>query len=607
MANQAIALQARAPQGNFLAPAIQQGAQFINMMSQQRAAERQAAVQQQSMEIARAAEGRAARGEARQIAADDQARAKARVEAVGTGLVGLLRDPSDENLAQTVETFKSVGMNPNEYEAVIAQLSKMPDPNQRKVFTLQFIGQSDGARNALKYVAPDIKAEKIGDASVFIDNNPNSPTFGSELFRITASPEQIKMSPQVVDSTLYNVNLVTGVASEATIGDARAGLVPQPRTLTRTDTGVVSPYAIRNAAAPAATEGLPGPRAVNAAVATPRPVAAPAPMATAGGATPVATALQTNPGAIRDGAFARSQPGYAGASGGFATFNTPQEGAAAQENLLRKDYVGKGFNTIDKIISRYAPPGGENPPAAVANYKKYVAQQTGIDMNAPITAAQVPAVAAAMRQFETGQRPARAGTPVAAPAPAGVQTVAEAATQKALRKVLPIIGYNAETGASRVEDLIKESTSGAVQMIGSEIMGAVTGEGTPGRAALKELSAIADNMTFEKLRGKLGAQISDADVRLIARTMADIANGNEPANVRAAAWKNVVLPNLLRGAGMEPKTPTGGGKAAAPTASAAAPPTAAVQMLRKNPTPAERKMFDSVFGAGAAAKALGGR
>ena len=58
MANQAIALQSRAPQGNFLAPAIQQGAQFINMMSQQRAAERQAAVQQQQMEIQRAKEQR---------------------------------------------------------------------------------------------------------------------------------------------------------------------------------------------------------------------------------------------------------------------------------------------------------------------------------------------------------------------------------------------------------------------------------------------------------------------------------------------------------------------------------------------------------------------
>jgi hypothetical protein len=58
MANQAIALQARAPQGNFLAPAIQQGAQMINIMSQQRAAERQAAAQQQTLELARAKEER---------------------------------------------------------------------------------------------------------------------------------------------------------------------------------------------------------------------------------------------------------------------------------------------------------------------------------------------------------------------------------------------------------------------------------------------------------------------------------------------------------------------------------------------------------------------
>jgi len=577
MANQAIALQARAPQGNFLAPAIQQGAQMINMMSQQRAAERQAAVQQQSMEIQRAAEGRAARGEARQIVADDQERAKARAGAIGNGLIGLLRDPSDNGLVQTIETFKSLGMNPAEYEGVMGQLSKMPDANQRKVFALEFIAGSESARNALKYVAPNIKAEQVGDAKVFIDDNANSPTFGSELFRITASPEPIKMSPQVVDSTLYNVNPVTGVASEATMGDARAGLVPQPRTLTRTDTGVVSPYAIQNAAAPAATEGLPGPRAVNAAVATPRLAAAPAPVATARGATPVATALQTNPGAIRDGAFARSQPGYAGASGGFATFNTPQEGAAAQENLLRKDYVGRGFNTIDKIISRYAPPGGENPPAAVANYKKYVAQQTGIDMNAPITAAQVPAVAAAMRQFETGQRPARAATPVAAPT--GGLTVAEAARRKAAALVLPIIGYNAKTGTSVVEDLIKASTSGDVQMFGSKLVGAATGEGTPGRVALKQLQGIEKNMTFEKLRGKLGSAVSDRDVQLVSDTMADIANGNEPANVRLAAWQNVVLPILLRGAGLEVKTPVGDGGSQTPVI-----PTLTPEQVRANPS-----------------------
>jgi hypothetical protein len=72
---------------------------------------------------------------------------------------------------------------------------------------------------------------------------------------------------------------------------------------------------------------------------------------------------------------------------------------------LRSAYVNKGVNTIDKIINRYAPPGPENSAASVANYKNYIRQRTGIDTNAPITAAQVPKVAAAMREFETGQRP----------------------------------------------------------------------------------------------------------------------------------------------------------------------------------------------------------
>jgi hypothetical protein len=60
MANQAIALQARAPQSAGLGPAIAQGAQMINMMAQQRAAERQAAQAQQAMDINAAQEARAA-------------------------------------------------------------------------------------------------------------------------------------------------------------------------------------------------------------------------------------------------------------------------------------------------------------------------------------------------------------------------------------------------------------------------------------------------------------------------------------------------------------------------------------------------------------------
>jgi hypothetical protein len=55
-----VALQARAPQGGGLGPAIAQGAQMINMMTQQRAAERQAAQAQQAMDIQAAQEARAA-------------------------------------------------------------------------------------------------------------------------------------------------------------------------------------------------------------------------------------------------------------------------------------------------------------------------------------------------------------------------------------------------------------------------------------------------------------------------------------------------------------------------------------------------------------------
>jgi hypothetical protein len=60
MANQMIALQARAPQTDFLGNAIQRNAQMMNMMSQQRAAERQAAQAAQQMQLAQAKESREA-------------------------------------------------------------------------------------------------------------------------------------------------------------------------------------------------------------------------------------------------------------------------------------------------------------------------------------------------------------------------------------------------------------------------------------------------------------------------------------------------------------------------------------------------------------------
>ena len=76
MANQAIALQARAPRGNILGPALQQGAQMVNMMRQQEAADRQAAATNQQLEIARAEEARKiplAKAQLSKAEAEDQA------------------------------------------------------------------------------------------------------------------------------------------------------------------------------------------------------------------------------------------------------------------------------------------------------------------------------------------------------------------------------------------------------------------------------------------------------------------------------------------------------------------------------------------------------
>jgi len=143
------------------------------------------------------------------------------------------------------------------------------------------------------------------------------------------------------------------------------------------------------------------------------------------------------------------------------------------------------------------------------------------------------------------------------------QTVGERQRQKGFQKTLELFDYNPQTGVDSISPLIKASTSGGLEKIGSDIVG-FFGEATPGRVALGQLESIKDNMTFEKLRGKLGAQISDADVRLVASTMGDIANPDIPANVRLAKWQNVVLPILVRGAGMtyvKPKISggTGGG------------------------------------------------
>lgn len=109
-----------------------------------------------------------------------------------------------------------------------------------------------------------------------------------------------------------------------------------------------------------------------------------------------------NPGNIEAGTFARRQ-GATGSDGRFAKFDTPEEGIAAAENLL-KSYISRDVNTIEKIVSRWAPPNENNTEA----YINQVVKRTGIDRKTPISASDAGTlrkIVHAKIWVENGQNP----------------------------------------------------------------------------------------------------------------------------------------------------------------------------------------------------------
>lgn len=109
-----------------------------------------------------------------------------------------------------------------------------------------------------------------------------------------------------------------------------------------------------------------------------------------------------NPGNLEASPWTKSQPGYIGSDGRFAKFDTLVNGMGAQVKLLTNSYIKKGYNTVNSVINRYGNDPGTGDDKSVANYKKYVAGRLGVGLNDPISAAQVPMMAEAMREFETG-------------------------------------------------------------------------------------------------------------------------------------------------------------------------------------------------------------
>ena len=554
MANQMIALGVRAPQVNPLGPAIAQNAQMINMMRQQDAAERQAAAAAQQMQIAAAQEERAASLAKPQMAKAEQEAVSAQVKAVSDFLdlsaAGAQYARNAEDAIKIGNLLKQQFPVPALQQIVDQRMASLPeDPALFGKWKEETLLQSLDLKDQL---SRELTQQNLGTSTRIF----STPKFGTGAGQVVEGSEaEVAFKP-----TVLNVEGIGGVVVDPNTGRGYP-----------VATGGVGGYT---------RPGLVG--------------------GERGGAS---AALQTNPGAIKDSPFARSQPGYTGASGGFATFASPEAGIRAQENLLRSAYVGKGFNTIDKIVNRYAPEGPENSAASVSNYKKYIADRTGLDINAPISAGQIPAVAAAMREFETGNRPG--GKPGAAP----MTTEQAASAQEKQRKVKTfqdLTGVNLESGEDPITPLIKGSTSGRIEALGAEILGAIPeqfgGGATKGMENIGKLEALASTLTLAFAPGgRLSTGVSNEDRAKIEQQLGKIEDPNIPAGKRLAAWQEVKA-IMARTIGITMKS--------APAAAAGRPkPTPAdVAGVRRNRDKREwTEGFRRQFGDEALRKALGGR
>jgi hypothetical protein len=109
------------------------------------------------------------------------------------------------------------------------------------------------------------------------------------------------------------------------------------------------------------------------------------------------TFKNNNPGNIRwnpkiKGVIGKSEKG-------FAIFSNKYAGLNAMENLL-KGYLKKGFNTIEKILYRYAPPSDNNQ---TENYIQFVSKRSGIGRTEILKADQVASIIPGMVKMETGK------------------------------------------------------------------------------------------------------------------------------------------------------------------------------------------------------------
>ena len=216
MANQAIALQARAPRGNILGPALQQGAQMVNMMRQQEAADRQAAATNQQLEIARAKEAREIPLAAAQLS---RAEAEAQAARLQNGITFFTITNKGMEVAANADAARAFGEQlktafpePLFTDLVDQTLATIPDDPAR------FGSWRDGIRRNSLTNAEKLKTELIERTTGPETRTYSRRTYGGPDDEVTEIPELRVNKPEEVTY----------------VRDGQGRIIPMPKTLSGT-------------------------------------------------------------------------------------------------------------------------------------------------------------------------------------------------------------------------------------------------------------------------------------------------------------------------------------------------------------------------------------
>ena len=177
-----------------------------------------------------------------------------------------------------------------------------------------------------------------------------------------------------------------------------------------------------------------------------------------------------------------------------------------------------------------------------------------------------------------------------AKSPEGKLTGSLAESQKGAKTALFAAGYDPATGEDNVTGYIKGATGSGLGAAVDTAAG-FFGKTTKGAANTGKLEAIAKQITIDRLNGKLGGGISNADIVVLDKALGDIANASTPTTRKLEAWneaKRILVhtaygTDIAKGGATVPTTPQGGGGQGTFTAPPTQAPAGTVDMSTWSP------------------------